>query len=751
MKNMKCEVKVQKIMFPKGVKKVDVGEWAILSCSLNNVIEGEPILNGYGTFIVKGTVPEINLFDTYTVIGKLVKDAQFGYQYDLVYMGKPAVLDTNEKQRLFLSRILTDNQLTRLYLDLPNPFEAIANEDVDTLIKVNGIGAKTAYKLIDKYKESIDFSEVYIELDSYGLTKNLIDKLIDFYGNPEVTIMKVKENPYVLIDEIDGIGWAKADEMALNSGIEEHSDFRIEGFIKHYLKEEANQGNSWVTPQDLFEATLDNLGDIDQNRLREIMYQMYEKKILWWDEDKTVIGLKVYYELENNISNELIRLLKQENKFECSNQDLIIKTMEIEQGWKFTEEQLQAIKTVVDNQVSIITGSAGTGKSTVVSGVLSILKDYSFAQTALAGRAASRLSEITGEDGYTIHRLLDYNPMNNEFTYNKNCQLDYDIIILDEVSMVGADLFYKLIQAIANGSKLIMIGDEGQLESIGLCNVFKDMLESNVIPVARLTKIHRQAEKSAIITESIKVRNHKQITPQGYVGTEIRGELQDFEIDIYDDKILTHRRVIKHFKELYSKHKNIQDIQIIVPIKYKGDACTHELNNTVQEIVNPYSYDKNEVNIKIKKDNKVIEYILRENDKIIVNRNNKKTKTTEGETCRIYNGNLGTIKEIDGSIFIINFELWGDIIIPRKFWNTIELGYAMTGHKIQGSESKYIIIGLDYTSYSLLTKEWLYTAMTRAQEYSVLCAENKALRYAISNSNVSSKQTFLSKLLVDNR
>jgi exodeoxyribonuclease V alpha subunit len=392
---------------------------------------------------------------------------------------------------------------------------------------------------------------------------------------------------------------------------------------------------------------------------------LQENNIICWNEEKTKIGLTVYYNLEQNISNDLLRLLNESNQFEYKSYDLRIKEIEKLQGFDFTEEQLQAIKLVADNQVSIITGYGGTGKSSVVSGVLQILGDCSFAQTALSGRAASRLSEITNEDGYTIHRLLEYNPQFG-FQRNKDNPLDYDIIILDEISMVGADLFYRLIQAIKSGSKLIMIGDDGQLESIGLCNIFNDMLESDVIPVARLTKIHRQAAKSAIITESIKVRNHEQLVSHKWVGEEIRGELQDLELNIYNDKILSQKRMIEKFNEIYNKCRNTEDIQIVVPMRTRGEISALTINEIIQNIVNPFG--NNEISLTYKNKGDEISYKLREKDKVIVNTNNYKTKNINNENCPVFNGNRGVIESINEyeKRMVVDFEQWGRVVIEKN-------------------------------------------------------------------------------------
>lgn len=740
---IKCLVSIEHIFYPKAT--VQAGDWASFSCTLLDVYEGEPKTKRNGMLMVKGKVPELNFLDHYTLLAKHSFHEQYGHQYEVLHMNKLVNLTDEVEQRAFLEYILSEAQINSLYESLDNPFEIIKREDVDTLKTVKGIGESTALKIIQRYKDNIDNGFAYVELDSFGLTKYMIDKLIDVYGSANTLVSKIKENPYILIEEVDGIGWKKADEMALNGGLEAKSAKRINAYIVHDLKSIAEDGDTWVTAQELFQSAFDVLEIDDADSFRECMYDLHKKGILSWNEDKTRIGLTTYFELERHIAEDLIRLKNAENNFKYADYELKIKEIEEQQGWSFTDEQLQAIQLVLENQVSIITGYGGTGKSSVVYGVLKVLEGYSFAQTALSGRAASRLSEITSEDGYTIHRLLGYNPTEG-FTVNRNNPLYDQIIILDEISMVGADLFYRLIQSIQSGHKLIMIGDDGQLESIGLCNIFKDMLESGVIAIARLTKIHRQAAKSAIITESIRVRNHEQLVSHQWVGEETRGELQDLKLNIFGDSILTQKRVIESFNDIYSQHPQIEDIQIVVPMKYRGNVSTLALNEIVQEIVNKQG--ANGITIRKKDKGEDITYSLREKDKVIVNKNNYKTKTPEGKLCPIFNGNKGTIQAIEKNYMVVDFEQWGEIVLTKGQWNNIELAYALSCHKLQGSEAKYVIIGLDFSARTLLTKEWLYTAITRAKKYCVLCAETKALSYCISNSNVPYKRTLLKDFLI---
>lgn len=741
MSNLEAKVKVNKIIYPRN--GISTGDFGIISCSVDEVIEGEPILDKWGSITVKGTMPEINLFDTYKLIGKLVKDPNYGWQYEIVYMGTQYDMTDEREQKIFLSHILTESQLNELFNTFSNPIQYIENEDVAALCKVKGIGAVVANRIIQKYKDTVDYSSILVELDGYGLTNTMINKLIKTYQSPDVVIQKVKENPYILADEVDGIGWHKADALALKTGMEETSPFRIQAFLKYYLEQEAQKGNSWVYPSDLLYAVEEMLGeDIDQEHFKKILYTMFENEELYWNSEKTFIALRKYYDLEKNIKNELMRLLNAENKFEYSDYELKLSLMEDYQGWQYTDKQKEAIITALKNNVVIITGGAGTGKSSSVKGFLEIMKNYSFAQTALSGKAAARLTELSGARGSTIHKLLGYSPSEG-FAYNKEFPLPFDIIILDETSMVGAELFYQLIQAIKTGAKFVMLGDIGQLEAIGLANVFNDMIDSGVIPVVVLDKIHRQAQKSAIITNSMEVRNGNQIVKQGWTGIETRGELQDLIVDIYDDKILTAPTVMNWFKKEYEENPNIMDIQIIVPLKDKGDACTFELNNSIQEYYNPADRRKRETTVTKNKKT----YILREGDKVINVVNNYKTTDEDGNEQPIFNGYVGIIKLIDYDYMVIDFDICGRVMIYKKFWKNIEPAYALTCHKLQGSQAKTVIIGLDYTAYTLLTKEWVYTALTRASKKCILCAESSALRFAVSNSNIQTKQTFLAKML----
>jgi len=752
-KQIKCTVKIAQIRYYKN-------NWGILLVSLIDSMYGEINTDKYNCLMLKGVMAEPNYQDTYTVVAKEVIDPKYGRQYDLVYMGVLSDMSDGDSQKTFLSKILTPIQIENMYSTLENPMAILENGDIKQLTRVKGIGVRTAVALIERYKEHVDYSVAYVELDKYGLTPNAIRKIVDVYSSPEIAIQKIKDNPYILADEIEGIGWSKADGIALSTGMHPHSAQRVKAYISYFLEKNAEEGHSFITPSLLMDGIVANIGEeIDDDHLRDIIYSM--KNELWWSEDKTKIGLKKYFDLEYKIATELLRILNGENNFTYVDWQDKVKELEKRQGWDFTQQQVNGIQTVLENQLVVVTGLGGTGKTSVVAGMLKVLNNYSFSQCALSGRAAARMTEATGEDGKTIHRLLGYKPP--VFEFNKDNQLYDNIIIVDEISMIGGYLFYSLLQAIKEGTKVVLIGDVGQLESIGVLNVASDIIGSGVIPVVNLTEIHRQAQKSAIITDSIKVRNGLQIFDDNFTGKIIHGELQDLELDIYLNKAHTANKIIEKFKENLPKVKSIFDIQIILPMKTRGDSCTFQLNQSLQDIYNPYNPSVKEIELAYAKDMK---YKLRVGDKVMNVKNNydtilKSTKDNESDdffydedenenslpSTPIFNGDIGIVKEITVYDIIVDFNRVGEIIVPKEHWKYIELGYACTCHKYQGSESKIVIIGLDYGAFLMLTKEWVYTAITRAKEYCVLCAENKALRYAITRNSVSNKKSHLKHLL----
>lgn len=739
---VKAIIQIENIRFYKN-------EWGIILVSEKEIKSGELESNEYGEIVLKGNMNEPKIGNTYSVILEKVIDETWGLQYHLVSMVDTNSLntDTEKGQRKFLEHIFTISQVENMYKALDNPFESFKNRKYEDLIKISGCGITNATKWQNKFDTHLSLARVYIELEEYNLTDNLIKKLISKYKNVELMINKVKNNPYLLC-EIDGIGWSTADRIARAGGIGEYDSRRIGGCILQFLKTQGSNGNSYSRASDIMEVIIGNIGeDVSDGEISKAFTEIED--LLWWNEDKSLIGLKYYRELEYNIAKRVQNLNKETKNNVPKSWQKEVETLEREQGWEFTDEQKQGIETILNNNITIVQGYGGTGKTSLVSAVLRVLKDKKVAMCALSGKAALRMTEVSNIEGQTIHRLLGY-PSNSPFakdgfTYHNEHQLKYDIIIVDEISMIGGWLFYALIRAINKNTKVIMLGDLGQLEAIGECNVAKDLIQSNKIPTVFLTQIHRQAKASGIVTESINIRNGLPIVSTDFAGVEVRGELKDMLIDVYSDSSNTLPKIVEHFKEELQLVDNILKIQILSPTKTRGKSSNLEINRIIQDYYNP-SKGQNELIIS-KPNNQ--ELLLREGDKIINVVNNYDTVDIDGNTIPVYNGNIGIIKNIiDEDYVIIYFQNIGNIVMSKVDLKNVELGYAITVHKSQGSEWERVIVGIDYGAYSLLCRELVYTAITRAKKHCTLVCQNSALAYCTKLEKTSIKLTHLKEILL---
>ncbi len=740
--------------------------FGILVASILEVEAGEPAYNTGENIVIRGVMPQPKRYADYMFEGEECEDPKWGKQYicKSIYHSLLLNEDDVDGQRKYLETLFTETRVALLYRGLKDPYQALLNKDVQSLVTVSGVGFKTAHYMINKFERDLAKSRIYVELADYELTPNMVNKLYDHFQSADLVIQNVTNNPYTLM-ALPDIGWKRCDAIAMKKGMGIYAPERVEAYVKYYLSMMANQGYTYIySNEQLMPALLEIFGnDIPDEAIAAGIKRLGKK--LWWSEDKEAVGIASYIRLEQDIAKKLIELRDAPNTFKYDGWEEVIAQREETQGWKFTEQQIFGIKTSLENQVTIITGLGGTGKSSIVAGVVEVLKNYEYAQCALSGRAAARLAEVTDCEGFTIHRLLDYPKGDSDhqgFAYNQDRLLPYDIIIVDEISMVDGDLFYKLIRAIKPGAKLIMLGDVGQLESIGCSNIANDLIESSEIVSVVLDKIHRQAEASAIITESIKARNGVQVVDKEYVGTTVKGELQDLTYTCYSDANNTFYKILQLVSNLLTQGTSIQDLQVIVPIKERGNACTWNLNLAIQELYNPLKPNQDEIFIHYSKNK---DGIIRVGDKVINVVNNYKAVTyvgqwdiadveeTEemGENCPIFNGNMGTVIAINKKReeLIVDFIGIGKILIDKSHLNSIVLGYAVTVHKCQGSEFPYVIFGCDYSSYSLLTRQMIYTAITRAKKHCYVLAQTGALRYAIAQNKLVTKQTILKSALYD--
>lgn len=726
--------------------------FGIIECSIDKDLNKCGILLG-SCIILKGRMADPKKGEQYEITAVEVNDPRWGKQYEIknIMSCLAGCIEDERGQKKFLYHLFTEKQVSAMYASLDNPFQALADNNIEELIKIKGCGIKTAYHWIEKFNNNYSYCRMYVELEKFDLTPNMIKKLFEHYRSAEVAIKTIKNNPYTLC-EISGVGWKKADQIALAGGMAPNSLERIESYMIHYLEEQAQNGYSYIPPDELMGAIVDNIDEnISDYLVTSAIHDLREQDKLWWDDEKTKIGLYFYYDLERKIATELLRIRDAQNKFEYDGWEEIIRQKELEQGWQYTEQQLTGIQMALENNIVCITGYGGTGKSSIVDGMLAALPGYYSVTCALAGRAASRISELTGKESYTIHRLLGYpskdKNQKNGFTFHDEFPLDAEIIIVDEISMIGGRLFYYLLRAIQSGAKLILLGDIGQLESIGECKVAADIIVSPEIPSIFLDKIHRQAQRSAIITDSIAIRKGGQLVEKDWTGEQVRGELQDLLLDCYSDKSNTYYKTLQHFSKELDSVKSIMDLQVLCPVRTKGDACVWNLNNAIQEIYNPMSSKKNEIDVFYSAS---MVGTLREGDKVINRKNHYSVFDVNTEqTTAIYNGNIGIVNKVDPveKTVTVEFPGIGLIFIPENFVRDLELGYVITCHSSQGSQFERVIVALDFTSYVMLSRELVYTAVTRAMKHCTLVAQTDALRYAIATENIKVKDTHLLVLL----
>lgn len=768
-KILKIECTLDRIFYPKYAKKINSGEFGIFQAIVTKTLENTEY--PYKTIKLKGACPTVEYGTTYKVYCKLCEhNEKYGDTYELVYISKCIDISSKDKQKEFLKNVLNENLVDKLFDKYDDVIKLLEERDVKSLMKIKGIGNQVALRMIDEYEESKDYSSIYMELGQLGLTHTFIKKLVDFYHSPDTVIDIVRNNPYDLV-RLDGVGFKKADEVACKVGIGQYDIRRIKGFLLHYLNEQGEAGKSYLNYQELMKALYDTLGFVPEEVVNATAKQMIDNEDVVVLENGTKIALKRFYDLEKNIMNELLRLQigrikviesdtnESESElhkdyipksFNIGNWETIIQRVEEEQGFIFTDEQKAAIKLSLDNHVMALTGLAGAGKTSTANGICSLYDNYNILACALSGKASVRITEATGLPASTIHRALGY--QNGKFMFNKDNKMAVDIVLIDEATMINGTLFLSLLEAIPTGAKVIIMGDVQQLTPIGNCQVFADILDSNVLPVVKLTKPHRQALMSGIIPTSIKVANQEQIFGNSFEGNEILGELKDMELDITSSKESMSDTIINHFQTEMAKYNDIMEVQVCVPMRLKGELSCYNLNTKIQNIYNPKFNDSKEIEILLEKKNEDTKrYLIRVGDKVLNTKNNYKCTNVEGDTTPVFNGNIGIVKEIeDNGYCTIDFVGIGEVVFSKTDSKNLELAYACTVHKMQGSGFTSTIVGMDTGSFIMNNSELLYTAITRAKKYCVLVGNNYAISKAIQTKEVNTKQTFLRDMLLEN-
>jgi len=675
---------------------------------------------------IVGNMASINVGENYELKGEWTNNQKYGRQFsfkDYILILPTSLLGLKRYLSSGLIKGVGPATAERIVNHFGNKTLEILENDLQKLTEIEGIAEKRLEIIKKSWEEQKEIKKVMLFLQSYQITTGYAVKIYKTYGN--AAIERLKENPYFLIDDVAGIGFKIADKIAQKLGMGANSPDRIKAGIKYILQEFANQGHCFGLESEIIRFGSELL-ETDESLIEEALTDLNANEEIIMQSEK--IWLPYYYFSELGVCKKLIQLLKYPHQIINIDIRAKIKSLENKYHISFAREQKDAIDQALLNRILVLTGGPGTGKTTTTLGLIELFKELKFNITLAAptGRAAKRMSETTGREAKTIHRLLKYSPKNNKFLKNEDNPIRTDVIILDEVSMIDVILMNQLLKAIVPGTFVILIGDVDQLPSVGPGNILKDIIESKVIPVVRLTAIFRQDSRSFIIQNAHRVNEGKY--------PMLKGEKErDFYFIEEENPQTASRKIINLCTtRLPKKYKidPVADIQVLTPM-YKGDVGADNLNYQLREALNPRG--------------KQIKYrnnIFRVNDKIMQIKNNYDKE--------VYNGDIGIINKInlDENTLEVNF-YERKISYDFAELNEIVLAYAITVHKSQGSEYKIVIIPVTTQHYLLLQRNLLYTGITRAKDMVILIGTKKALWIAIKNNKTFHRNTLLQERLMD--
>lgn len=684
-----------------------------------------------------GVLPHVKEGQNLKITGSWVNHSQFGKQFKVEECEEilPTSKDGIEK---YLSSGIIQGIGPVTAKKIVNKFGEdtlnILDNNIERLKEIEGIGKKKLETIIESYREQRELKNITIFLQTHGLSVNQCLKIYKKYGASSVDT--VKNNPYILCDEISGIGFKTSDKIARSLGIEIDSPFRIQSGIRYVINEFCANGHTFMPKDELIKEASNVLtvsGDIIEENIKNAALDR-KIKLEKVNDKEGVFTIPNYY-CELGITNRILTLAISNFQDISVDVDHLILQFEKKNNITFAESQKDAIISAFQNGIEIITGGPGTGKTTIIKCIIEIFETCGLKVLlgAPTGRAAKRMSESTGKEATTIHRMLDMGVFEKEesvfVTNAEEHSLEADVVIIDEASMIDITLMNALLKSIKVGTRLIIVGDVDQLPSVGAGNVLNDFIESGFTKVVRLKEIFRQGKESMIVVNAHKI-NKGEMPKLNEKGTDfffIRNDIQEGILNTIIDLINT------RLPKFNSNWDKLKSIQVLVPMK-KGVLGVTNLNERIQNVLNPKA--------PYKKEKEFRSMVFREGDKVMQIKNNYSLKWTriagkgEHEGLGVFNGDMGFIESIDleGKKLSIIFDDERRVIYDFMYLDELDLAYAITIHKSQGSEFPVVIIPAYMGAPLLMNRNLLYTGITRAKEMVVVVGIPKALKYMVDNT-----------------